>query len=394
MARRKLCVVTGSRAEYGLLRLLMGDIKSDPELRLQLIVTGMHLSPEFGLTFRQIENDGFRIDQKVEMLLSSDTPVGIAKSIGVGTMGFADAFEKLRPDCLVVLGDRFEVFSACTAALAARIPIAHIHGGESTEGLIDESIRHAITKMSHLHFVAAKIFQERVIQLGEAPDRVFCVGAPGLDNIRRTRLLPKATLEKEIGFRFGKLTFLVTFHPVTLERNSSEKQFRILLEALDQFPEAKLIFTKPNADTDGRIITQLIDQYVGQHKERAASFTSLGQKCYLSTLKYIDVIIGNSSSGLIEAPSFAIPTINIGDRQRGRLFAKSVINTRVSVVEISRGIRRSLSPLFRESLGDLSNPYGDGRASPVIKNILKKAGLGNLLIKKRFFDLSFDLPSL
>ncbi|MGZ4953839.1 MAG: UDP-N-acetylglucosamine 2-epimerase [Methylobacter sp.] len=386
LAKRKICVVTGSRAEYGLLYWLMKEINDDTDLELQLIVTGMHLSPEFGLTWKQIELDGFTIERKVEMLLSSDTPVGIAKSIGLGVIGFADALDALQPDMLVVLGDRFEIFAACQAAMAHRIPIAHIHGGEITEGAVDDAIRHAVSKMSHLHFTATERYRQRLIQLGEQPQYVFNVGAPGLDNIARLQLLDKPQLEQYIDFKLGKRNLLVTFHPVTLEKATAEVQFDRLLQALDRFDDCYLIFTQPNADTDGRAIIDMIEQYRQRFPERVASFVSLGTLRYLSTLQYMDAVVGNSSSGLIEAPAFRIGTINIGDRQKGRLCADSVIHCESETDAIAQALDRLFSEQFQESLKTVENPYGDCGASAKIKALLKTQALDGLL-KKSFYDL-------
>lgn len=387
MKKRKICIVTGSRAEYGLLFWLMKEIQNDPELQLQIIATGMHLSPEFGLTYKQIEEDGFSIDERVEMLLSCDTPVGITKSVGLGVIGFADALSRLKPDILVVLGDRFEILAAALAAMIALIPIAHIHGGETTEGAIDEAIRHAITKMSHFHFTAAAPYRNRVIQLGETPERVLNHGAPGLDNIKKLKLLNKSAFEKAIDFQLGKPTFLITYHPVTLSDKSQETAFQELLKALGQFPEAKMIFTKANADTAGRIINNIIDKFAESHPNRVKAFTSMGQLLYLSALKNADVVIGNSSSGIVEAPAFHKPTVNIGKRQQGRLKADSVIDCDEREQAIVTAIKKALSPEFKVVLKKTINPYGSGNASAKIKNYLKKATLQNILMKK-FHDMN------
>jgi GDP/UDP-N,N'-diacetylbacillosamine 2-epimerase (hydrolysing) len=383
--KRKICIITGTRAEYGLLRWVMQGIKDDNELTLQIIATGMHLSPEFGLTYKAIEQDGFEIDRKIEMLTSSDTSVGIAKSMGLGLIGFADALHDLQPDLIVVLGDRFEIFSAVSAALVARIPVAHLHGGETTEGAFDEALRHSITKMSHLHFVAAEPYRQRVIQLGEAPERVFNFGAPGLDNILKLKLLSKEEFEKSINFKLGKKNLLVTFHPVTLEQSSAEKQFQQLLLALNSLNDTKIIFTKANSDTNGRIINSMIDSYVTSNSEKSIAFTSLGQLRYLSALQYVDAVVGNSSSGLLEAPSFKIGTINVGDRQKGRIKAASVIDCNPDGVEIIAAIQRLYSPEFHQILLELINPYGAGGASKKIAEILSSHSLMNIL-KKSFND--------
>ena len=389
---RTICIVTGSRAEYGLLYWLMKEIEEDPGLTLQIIVTGMHLSPEFGLTYRVIEEDGFTIDEKVEVLLSSDTPVAIAKSMGLGIIGFADALERLKPDIMVVLGDRWEILAACSAAIPARIPIAHLHGGETTQGVIDEVIRHAITKMAHIHFVATEIYRKRVIQMGEQPERVYCHGAPGLDNIQRLELLDRDAFEQALGFTLGDTNLLVTYHPVTLDKNSARLQFSELLTALNQFGETKLIFTKSNADTGGRTINRMINDYVINNNGRAITFDSLGQRNYLSALKHVGMVIGNSSSGLIEAPSFKIPTINIGDRQKGRIQAQTVISCDAVYESIAEAIRKGFSKEFRESIKDTINPYGDGGTSQRIKNTLKAVEIDSdepayNLIRKEFYDI-------
>ena len=328
MPKRKICIVTGSRAEYGLLKRLMQEIKESPELELQLIVTAMHLSPEFGLTYLEIEKDGFVIDKKVEMLISSDSENAVTKSIGLATIGFADAFDGLKPDMIILLGDRFEILSASVAALIYKIPIAHIHGGERTEGLIDEAIRHSVTKMSHLHFVANEEYRTRVIQMGENPDNVHNVGGLGVDAIYNLKLLSKSDLEKWMQFNLRKKNLSVTFHPVTLENNSAATQFNELLLALEYYfskYDGSVIITKPNADTGGRIVIQLIDNFVKKYPDNAIAFKSMGQLNYLSLLQYVDGVIGNSSSGLLEAPTFKIGTINIGDRQKGRVLPKSLI---------------------------------------------------------------------
>jgi GDP/UDP-N,N'-diacetylbacillosamine 2-epimerase (hydrolysing) len=383
---RKICVITGTRAEYGLLRWVMQGIKDDPELTLQIVATGMHLSPEFGLTYQAIEQDGFKIDRKVEMLTSSDTPVGIAKSMGLGLIGFADALNDLKPDLIMVLGDRFEIFSAVSSALVARIPVAHLHGGEATEGLIDEAIRHAISKMSHLHFVAAEVYRQRVIQLGEQPDRVFLVGGLGIDNIQRLQLLDREALEASLDFKLGHKNLLVTFHPVTLETATAVNQMEELLTVLADLKDTKLIFTLPNADTDGRALIKMVEQFVAQHPNSRA-YTSLGQLRYLSCVAQVDGVVGNSSSGLTEVPSFKKGTINIGDRQRGRLQAASIINCEPNREGISAALGKLYSTEFQEGLSRLTNRYGEGGASASIISIIKSAALDGLL-KKRFYDLN------
>jgi GDP/UDP-N,N'-diacetylbacillosamine 2-epimerase (hydrolysing) len=366
----------------------MKEIESDEGLELQLIVTGMHLSPEFGLTYKEIEKE-FKIDKKIEMLLSSDTSVGISKSMGLAQISFAEAYDELQPDILVVLGDRYEIFSAVSAAMISRIPIAHLHGGEATEGLIDEPIRHSITKMSHLHFTAAKEYQNRVIQLGEQPDRVFNVGGLGIENIKRLKLLSKDDFEKSINFKLDKKNILVTFHPVTLEESTATEQFNELLKAIDMLNETNIIFTKANSDTDGRIINKMIDKYVQKNSNKSIAFTSLGQLRYLSALQYVDAMVGNSSSGLIEAPSFKIATVDIGDRQKGRLKAKSVISTDNSAKNIFDAFKKVYNSNFQKNLQFVENPYGDGSSSIKILNILKSVDLENI-VKKSFYDIGIN----
>lgn len=384
MAKRRICVVTGSRAEYGLLSGVMRGLQQEKDLELQVLVTGMHLSPEFGMTWQIIEKDGFFIDAKVEMLLSSDSPVGIAKSVGLGTMGCAEAFERLRPDLLVVLGDRFEILAAAQAALVARIPIAHIAGGDTTEGAFDEAIRHSVTKMSHLHLVTNEDAARRVRQLGEDPAHVHVVGSPGIDNIRSMERLSRSELASDLDFTFREKNLLVTFHPVTLESFSAMHQFQELLDALESMGEdVGVIFTKPNADTDGRVIIRMTDDYVASHSN-ARAYTSLGQLRYLSLMAQVDVVVGNSSSGLYEAPSLGKPTVNIGDRQKGRLQATSVLNCRASADEIVAAIREA----FTRDCSGTVNPYGDGYSSERIVRLIKEMNDPQVLLKKHFHEVS------
>jgi len=379
-------VVTGTRAEYGLLYWLMKEIEQDRDLTLQLVVTGMHLSPEFGLTYREIKKDGFRIDRKIEMLLSSDTSVGVTKSVGLGIIGFSEAYADLSPDIVVLLGDRYEILSAAVAAVIARIPIAHIHGGEVTEGAIDEAIRHSITKMAYLHFTAMEPYRKRVIQLGESPDRVFTVGGLGIDNIKRMKLLSRRAFENAIGFTLGMKNLLITFHPATLEKQTAEQQCRTLLSALHELRDTKLIFTKSNSDMGGRMINHLIDRYVSQNSDRAISFDSLGQLLYLSALRNVDGAVGNSSSGIMEAPTFRIGTINIGDRQKGRIKPESVIECKPAKTSILQAIEKLYSKEFQSLLKEVRNPYGDGNASMQVKRILKER-LPIRDLRKGFYDL-------
>lgn len=383
MAKRKICVVTGSRAEYGLLYWIMKGIQQDPDLELQVVATGMHLAPEFGLTWRVIEEDGFPIAAKVEMLLSSDSAVGIAKSIGLGVIGCAEAFDSLRPDILVLLGDRFEILAAAQAALVARIPVAHIAGGDSTEGAFDEAIRHSITKMAHLHFVTNEAAARRVRQLGENPEHVHNMGSPGIDQIKRLKLMPREELAGSLEFTFRRKNLLVTFHPVTLDAIPSAAQFQELLNALDTFGEEMgLIITKPNADTDGRALISMIDSFVAT-RPNAQAYTSLGQLRYLSAVAQVDAVVGNSSSGLYEVPSFGKPTVNIGDRQKGRLQASSVVNCRPVAAEIAKAIAEAL----RKDCAGTVNPYGDGNSSVRILAQLKQVADPRELLKKHFHEV-------
>jgi len=384
----KICIITGTRAEYGLLYWLMKEIDADKELELQIIATGMHLSPEFGYTYQQIEKDGFVINKKVDMLLSSDSEVGISKSMGLGMIGFADAFSDLKPDLVVVLGDRFEIFSAVSAAMIAKIPVAHLHGGETTEGAFDESIRHGITKMSHLHFTATEEYKSRVVQLGEHPDRVFNVGGMGVENIERLQLQSRDEFEKSINFKLNKQNILVTFHTVTLENATAKEQFQELLDAIDELEETNIIFTKANSDTDGRIINQMIDKYVSKNCDKSIGFTSLGQLKYLSALQYVDAMVGNSSSGLLEAPSFKLGTINLGDRQKGRIKADSVVDCLPDKASIKNAFKMLYSKEFQSVIKTSKNPYGDGCASKTIVKIIKQTNFDDIL-KKSFYDLNY-----
>lgn len=384
---KKICVVTGTRAEYGLLKPVIERISRDAELELYLIATGAHLSPEFGLTYKEIENDGYIINKKIEMLLSADTPGSIVKSMGVEMIGFADVFTDAHPDMVVILGDRYEMLAVATTAMIHRIPIAHIHGGETTEGLIDEAIRHAITKMSYLHFATTEVYRNRIIQLGESPERVFNVGALGIENIKNIKLLDKEELENSIGLKFVKNTIVVTYHPVTLEKESSAEQFNNLLSVLDSRSECHIIFTKTNSDTDGRIINQMIDEFVAGHQDRSIAHTSLGQIRYLSTLQYCSMVVGNSSSGIVEVPTFHIPTVDIGDRQRGRISSGSVIHCGTSVEDISNAIDRAMQNDFRQRIKNGKNPYERDGTSYEIVGLIKKFLKNEIDIKKKFYDL-------
>lgn len=383
--KRRVCVITGTRAEYGLLRLLMRGIRDDDQLELQLVATGMHLSPEFGSTYQVIEADGFCIDRKVEILLSSDTGAGIGKSVGLGVIGFVDVFTELRPDLIVVLGDRFEILAAVTAALFIHVPVLHLHGGEVTEGVLDESMRHAITKMSHVHCVATEEYRHRVIQLGEQPSRVHCVGGLGVDAIHDIKLLTRVELEAALDFKFRDKNLLITFHPATLGGESIDNQMSALLAALNELSDTGLIFTLPNADAGGRELIAILQNFV-KNKPNARAYASLGQILYLSCMAYCDGVVGNSSSGLLEAPTLKKGAINIGTRQRGRLRADNVINCRAELDEIRCALKRLYSPSFQSGLSEVHNPYGDGGASTRVLSIIKALDLNNLM-HKSFFDL-------
>ena len=382
---RKICVVTSTRAEYGLLYWLLKEIKADSELKLQLIVTGMHLSPEFGLTYKEIEKE-FKIDKKIEILSSSHTSLDICAEMARDYEKFAPALAELKPDILVLLGDRYEIFGVAGVASIIQIPIAHIHGGETTQGAFDEAFRHSITKMSHIHFAATNEYANRIIQLGEDPSRVFNVGGPGIENIKKLNLLNKDEFEKSINFKLAKKNILITFHPATLENSSAREQFNELLNALDELEETNFIFTKANSDTDGDVINKMIDEYVSENSQKAVAFASLGQLRYLSAIKFVDIVLGNSSSGLLEVPSFKKATINIGDRQKGRARASSVIDVRPDKEEILAAIKRAYSKEFEQTLKDMINPYDGGNPSKKMVKILKEIKLEGIL-KKKFYDI-------
>lgn len=381
---KKIAVFTGTRAEYGLLYWLMQDIKNDPTLELQVLVSGMHLSPEFGLTWQQIEEDGFKIDEKVEILLSSDSAVGVVKSIGLGLIGFADALTRMKPDLIIILGDRYEAFAAAQAAMFLRIPIFHLHGGEITEGAYDDAIRHAITKLSYLHGVSTEEYRTRVIQLGEEPNRVYNVGALGLEHLHRTNLLGLAKLSKSLNFALDFPYFLVTYHPVTLADESPKCSFEALLDALDEFKEYKIIITYPNSDDGGRQIIPILEQYAKNQAGRVFAIPSLGQLRYLSALKHSTMVIGNSSSGIIEAPSFGVPTINIGSRQNGRLAADSVFNCLPNKNAIVEAIKAACQMKVKLNSVKIDNPYGEGDSSKKIINAVKALDFHPM---KKFHDL-------
>lgn len=383
---RKVCVITGTRAEYGLLRLLMQGIERDAGLQLQVLVTGAHLSPAFGLTYREIEQDRLAIDERVELPLDDNSAAGVAKAVGCGVTGMTAALARLRPDIVVLLGDRFEILAAAAAAMLLGIPIAHIHGGEVTEGAVDDAIRHAVTKMASFHFVAAEAYRRRVVQMGEHPSRVFLVGAMGVDAISHMSLLDRAAVENGLGFSLGQKSLLVTFHPATRDSTSPAIQMTELLAALEQLDGVKLVFTMPNADSGSRQIAQLIENFVARHAN-ARAYTSLGSQLYLSCMAQVDGVVGNSSSGLIEAPALGIGTVNIGDRQRGRLMAGSVINCAPERNAIGAALQRLFAPAFRRQLADgFENPYGSGGATTRILAMLHSLPLEGVL-KQPFHDL-------
>ncbi len=380
---KRICVVTGSRAEYGLLYGLIKGIHEDPDLTLQLLVTGMHLAPEFGSTWQLIEADGFPITRKIDLHLTTDTALGVAQTMAEALTSFTQAFESLKPEVVVLLGDRTEIFSVAQAALLSGIPIAHLHGGELTEGAYDDAIRHSLTKMSHLHFTATEAYRQRVIQLGEQPTTVYNVGAIGLDNIKQFNLLNREKLEAALGHPLMRHNLLITFHPVTLEQQTAEHQFDHLLTVLDEQEDTLLIFTKPNSDRDGRVISQQIDHYVATHPEKAIAFTSLGPLRYLSTIPYMDAVVGNSSSALIEVPAFKVPTVNVGDRQKGRLRGPSIFDCEPTPESIRQALRQALA---FDRTSPYEQPYGDGHTAARILTILKQTN--RLSLKKHFFDIT------
>ncbi len=386
---RKICVVTATRAEYGLLKCLIDDIIDDNELELQLIVTGTHLSPEFGYTIDQIKNDKIIINKQIEILLSSDSPVGVSKSMGLAQISFAEAFDELKPDLVLVLGDRYELLPIVSAANIARIPVAHLNGGEITEGAIDESIRHSVTKLSHLHFTAIDEYARRVIQMGEDPSRVFNVGEVGLDNFKRISFMTKEEFEASINKKLKRKNLLITYHPeTTLSQASIEADFKMLLTVLDELTDTLLIFTKANADVGGRAINALIDDYVAGNKGKSVAFTSLGQLRYLSSLHYVDAVIGNSSSGIVEAPTFKVASINIGDRQKGRIRADSVLDVTTDYQEVAQALVTIYKDDYQRLLKKVINPYGQGESSQQVVSVLKTVDLSALGIKS-FYDVSF-----
>lgn len=388
---KEIAILTATRAEYGLLKPIIDALNKNDDFSVKVIVTGAHLSPEFGLTYKDIENDGIKIDKKTEILLSSDTPAAISKNMGLAMIGFADYFTERKPDALMVLGDRYETLAVCCAAMNERIPVIHLYGGETTEGAVDEAVRHAITKMSYLHFTSTDEYRKRIIQLGESPERVFTVGGTGTENALKTPLMSKEDLEKSLDFTLDRDYAVVTFHPVTLEKNTAKIQFRELLKALDKHSEMKYIITKTGADADGRIINNMIDEFANSN-DNVCAVSSLGLRRYLSALKYCKTVIGNSSSGLLEAPSFKIPTVNIGDRQRGRIRAESVIDCAPVCDDICRAIDKATDAEFIKLANKAKNPYGNGNTSEKIVCILKDK-MTNFTpdkLKKKFYDIDFN----
>jgi len=378
---RKIAVFTGTRAEYGLLYWIIKSLEEAEQAELQLIVGGMHLSPEFGYTIEQIEQDGFPIADRLEFLLSSDSPVAVSKSMGLALISASESLQRLQPDLIVLLGDRFESMSIAQAAMVAQIPIAHLHGGETTEGLIDEAVRHSITKMAHLHFTATKAYRDRVIQLGEQPNRVLNVGAPGIDSIKRLKLLERHELSNAIGFNLNKPYFLITYHPVTLSKDGATDSLINLLSILDDYHEHQVLISYPNADTHGRQLIKILENYAQADPERVFLFRSLGQLRYLSLMKHCEVVLGNSSSGLIEAPSFGVPTLNIGDRQKGRISGETVVHCGETKAEISKGMKKVTEKQFQEECRKANNPYGDGESSKKIVDLLIDYPLEDILYK-------------
>lgn len=384
---RKISVFTGTRADYGIMSRLVRLIEDDPDLQLQIIATNMHLSPEFGMTYKEIEADGFKIDKKVEMMLSSDTATGTVKSMGLALIGFADALEELKPDLAVILGDRYEMLAAAEACLINKVPIAHIAGGAISEGAYDDAIRHSITKMSHLHFTETDEYRKRVIQLGEHPDRVWSTGALGVNNIRNEQILSLAELESSLNFQLGEKFLLITFHPVTMENATAAVQCENLLTALSEINNKyQLLFTLPNSDTDGRVIIQKIKDYVAKNSDKAFAITSLGKKRYYSALKYTTAVIGNSSSGLVEAPSFNIPTLNIGNRQQGRTRGETVIDVLATFDAMQSGLQKALSKDFIAKCKNATNPYEKVDTLETIFNVIKSYPLDGIT-KKSFYNL-------
>lgn len=386
--RRKICVVTGTRAEYGLLCRLMRLIQESPDTQLQVIATNMHLSPKYGSTYQEIEKDGFTIDCKIPIIdeNAEDNAVTTVKSMATALSGFAEAYNALKPDLVVLLGDRYEILAAATAALIERIPIAHLHGGEVTEGAYDDAIRHSITKMSHLHFTSTEEYRKRVIQLGEQPDRVFYVGAPGVENIKKFPLMSKEEVEESVNFKLDENTILVTYHPVTLGEHTAEKDIKEFIGALEERKDLRVFFTMPNSDTGSQAIVDAINEFVANNADRAIAYKSLGIKRYLSVMKYARAVVGNSSSGLLEVPSFGIPTLNIGDRQKGRMAADSVYNCETDKESILKGLDVIMTPAFKKKAFETHNPYEKANTAEEIFKVISTYPLEELK-QKHFYDL-------
>ena len=389
---KRVCIVTATRAEYGLLKPIILKLQAQNNLEVRVVATGMHLSPEFGMTCQEIEQDGIRLDRKIEILLSADTSSAISKSMGLAMISFADYFSERKPDLLIVLGDRYEILAVATTAMNARIPIAHLYGGDITEGAVDDVVRHAITKMSYFHFTATREHRRRVIQMGESPERVFWVGAMSVENACNVKKLSMHDLQEQIAFYWNRdleKMAVVTFHPVTLEDDTAREQFQNILNALDYFEDLKVIFTKANADAGGRVINHMIDDYVNEHPQKSKAYTSLGQLRYLSAVSLADVVIGHSSSGLSEVPTFHVPTVNIGDRQRGRVCGKTVISCGVAEKEITDAIQKALSQTFRNEICNEKNPYEKkGTSDAIVKILTENLNKKNIDLKKHFYDLA------
>ena len=389
---KRVCIVTATRAEYGLLKPIILKLQAQNNLEVRVVATGMHLSPEFGMTCQEIEQDGIRLDRKIEILLSADTSSAISKSMGLAMISFADYFSERKPDLLIVLGDRYEILAVATTAMNARIPIAHLYGGDITEGAVDDVVRHAIPKMSYFHFTATREHRRRVIQMGESPERVFWVGAMSVENACNVKKLSMHDLQEQIAFYWNRdleKMAVVTFHPVTLEDDTAREQFQNILNALDYFEDLKVIFTKANADAGGRVINHMIDDYVNEHPQKSKAYTSLGQLRYLSAVSLADVVIGNSSSGLSEVPTFHVPTVNIGDRQRGRVCGKTVISCGVAEKEITDAIQKALSQTFRNEICNEKNPYEKkGTSDAIVKILTENLNKKNIDLKKHFYDLA------
>ena len=380
MNKRKICVVTGSRAEYGLFCPILIKIQESNKLELQLISTSSHHSSEYGLTYKHIESDGFNIDDKIENLYLTDTKSSIVKSTGLATSLLSDSFDRLQPDVVLLLGDRYETHAAATAAMLMNIPIAHIHGGEITEGAVDEQIRHSITKMSYLHFCSTETYRQRVIQMGENPARVFNSGAPGIDNIKNFKLLTKIKLEKELNWKLSTHSSLFTYHPVTLEESDVEIDLEVILSILETF-NLNILFTYANADSGGKVINQKIEKFCKIQPAKYKVVKSLGQIKYLSAMKYVDLLIGNTSSGIIEAASFKKPVVNIGDRQKGRLRGENVIDCNLDSLQES--IILALSNSFKNKISNMNNIYGTGAAADIILDKLMNEPIS---VIKKFRD--------